>query len=304
MPDANDATVLLDIRDDIAHIILNRPGAMNALNLEMAKELLDAAMRCDETTGVRAVVIAGAGKTFCAGGDVKRFVAEDASEQLPTYVRAITTYLHAAISCLARMNAPVIAAVEGSAAGGGMSLALACDLIIAAESARFMAAYTRIGLCPDGSMTYSLSRLVGLRRALELTLTNRTLTAPEALDWGIVTAVAPDGEALLRADELASQFAQGPTLAYGATKRLIHAGWSETPGDADDGREPGYRRDVWHGGCQRGDGCLPRQARARFQGEVRTQMEGAVFACVPTPQAESYAANPGMIVSACHERGC
>jgi 2-(1,2-epoxy-1,2-dihydrophenyl)acetyl-CoA isomerase len=226
MPDGNDATVLLDIRDDIAHIILNRPGAMNALNLEMAKELLDAAMRCDETTGVRAVVIAGAGKTFCAGGDVKQFVTED--EQLPTYVRAITTYLHAAISALARMNAPVIAAVEGSAAGGGMSLALACDLIIATESARFTAAYTRIGLCPDGSMTYSLSRLVGVRRALELTLTNRTLTAPEALDWGIVTAVAPDGEALLRADELAHQFAQGPTLAYGATKRLIHAGWSET----------------------------------------------------------------------------
>ncbi len=228
MADTHDATVLLDIRDDIAHIILNRPGAMNALNLEMAKALLDAAMRCDETTGVRAVVIAGAGKTFCAGGDVKRFGAEDADEQLPIYVRAITTYLHAAISSLARMNAPVIAAVEGSAAGGGMSLALACDLIIAAESARFTAAYTRIGLCPDGSMTYSLSRLVGMRRALELTLTNRTLTAAEALDWGIVTAVAPDGEALLRADELARQFAQGPTLAYGATKRLIHAGWSET----------------------------------------------------------------------------
>lgn len=226
MSDANNATVLLDIRDDIAHIILNRPGAMNALNLEMAKDLLDAAMRCDETTGVRAVVIAGAGKTFCAGGDVKQFVTED--EQLPTYVRAITTYLHAAISALARMNAPVIAAVEGSAAGGGMSLALACDLIIAAESARFTAAYTRIGLCPDGSMTYSLARLVGVRRALELTLTNRTLTAAEALDWGIVTAVAPDGEALLRADELAHQFTQGPTLAYGATKRLIHAGWSET----------------------------------------------------------------------------
>jgi 2-(1,2-epoxy-1,2-dihydrophenyl)acetyl-CoA isomerase len=201
---------------------------MNALNLEMAKELLDAAMRCDETTGVRAVVVAGAGKTFCAGGDVKRFGTEAESEQLPTYVRAITTYLHAAISALARMNAPVIAAVEGSAAGGGMSLALACDLIIAAESARFTAAYTRIGLCPDGSMTYSLSRLVGVRRALELTLTNRTLTAAEALDWGIVTAVAPDGEALLRADELARQLAQGPTLAYGATKRLIHAGWSET----------------------------------------------------------------------------
>src|SRR5512146_2097342 len=229
MPDTDntpDATVLLAIHDNIAHITLNRPDAMNALNLEMAKEMLAAAMQCDETTGVRAVVLTGAGKMFCAGGDVKRFETE--GKHLPTYVRAITTYLHAATSCLARMNAPVIAAVEGSAAGGGMSLALACDLVIAAESARFTAAYTRIGLCPDGSMTYSLSRLVGMRRALELTLTNRTLSAAEALDWGIVTAVAPDGEALLRADELAHQFAQGPTLAYGVTKRLIHAGWSET----------------------------------------------------------------------------
>lgn len=228
MPEANNTKVLLDIHDDVAHITLNRPGAMNALDLEMAKELLDVAMRCDETTGVRAVVLTGAGNTFCAGGDVKRFVTEGAGEQLPTYVRAITTYLHAAISCLARMNAPVIAAVEGSAAGGGMSLALACDLVIAAESARFTAAYTRIGLCPDGSMTYTLSRLVGMRRALELTLTNRTLNAQGALDWGMITAIAPDGEALPRADELAHQFAQGPTLAYGATKRLIHQGWTES----------------------------------------------------------------------------
>ncbi|MGE5335158.1 MAG: enoyl-CoA hydratase/isomerase family protein, partial [Nitrososphaerota archaeon] len=227
MPDTDNtphATVLLAIRDSIAHITLNRPEAMNALNLEMAKELLDVAMQCDETTGVRAVVLTGAGKMFCAGGDVKRFEAE--GEHLPTYVRAITTYLHAAISCLARMNAPVIAAVEGSAAGGGMSLALACDLVVAAESARFTAAYTRIGLCPDGSMTYTLSRLVGMRRALELTLTNRVLIAREALDWGMITAVAPDGEALRQADALASQLAQGPTLAFGATKRLIHQGWT------------------------------------------------------------------------------
>jgi len=147
---------------------------------------------------------------------------------LPTFVRAITTYLHAAISALARMNAPVIAAVEGNAAGGGMSVALACDLLIAAESARFTTAYSRIGLCPDGSMTYSLARLIGMRRALELALTNRTLTAQEALDWGIVTAVTPDGEALQRAEELARQLAQGPTLAYGATKRLLHQGWSES----------------------------------------------------------------------------
>jgi 2-(1,2-epoxy-1,2-dihydrophenyl)acetyl-CoA isomerase len=221
-----DRTVLLDIRENVAHIVLNRPGAMNALTPEMAHELLDAALQCDETTAVRAVIISGAGNVFCAGGDVKQFAAE--GDRLSTFVRAITTYLHAAISALARMNAPVIAAVEGNAAGGGMSVALACDLLIAAESARFTTAYSRIGLCPDGSMTYSLARLIGMRRALELALTNRTLTAQEALDWGIVTAVTPDGEALQRAEELARQLAQGPTLAYGATKRLLHQGWSES----------------------------------------------------------------------------
>lgn len=220
-------SVLLDIQDGVASIVLNRPDAMNALDLEMAQELLDVALRCDETSGVRAVVLSGAGKVFCAGGDIKRFIAEEDSAQLSAYVRAITTYLHAAISCFARMDAPVIAAVEGSAAGGGMSLALACDLVIAGETARFTAAYTRIGLCPDGSMTYSLSRLVGMRRALELTLTNRTLSAQEALDWGIITAVAPDGGAKQQADALAQQLAHGPTLAFGTTKRLLHAGWTE-----------------------------------------------------------------------------
>ena len=263
-----DTTVLLAIHDDVAHITLNRPDAMNALTLEMAQALLDVAMQCDETTGVRAVVLSGAGKMFCAGGDVKQFVAEEEGERLPTYVRAITTYLHAAISCLARMNAPVIAAVEGSAAGGGMSVALACDLVIAAESARFTAAYTRIGLCPDGSMTYTLSRLVGLRRALELTLTNRTLTAHEALDWGIVTAVAPDGAALQHADTLASQLAQGPTLAFGATKRLIHQGWTESLETQMMAESQAIAALAGTADAKEGMSAFTSQARARLPGEM------------------------------------
>lgn len=218
--------VLLDIRDMIAYLTLNRPEMLNALNLEMAKDLMDAALECERNPAVRAVVVAGAGSAFCAGGDIKSFAAQ--GEQLPAYVKEITTYLHTAVSCLTRMDAPVIAAVQGSAAGGGMSLACACDLVVAAESARFTAAYTRLGLTPDGSLTYFLPRLIGVKRALELTLTNRTLSAEEAYQWGMVTAVVPEGQVQERAEALASSLATGPTMALGVTKRLIHHGVTES----------------------------------------------------------------------------
>lgn len=134
---------------------------------------------------------------------------------------------HAAVSRLTRMDPPVIAAVNGTAAGAGMSLACACDLVLAAESARFTMAYTKVGLTPDGSSTYFLSRLVGLRRALELALTNRVLSAQEAFDWGIVSRVVADGELMAQADALAADLASG-AAALGASKRLLYGGWTET----------------------------------------------------------------------------
>jgi len=140
----------------------------------------------------------------------------------------VTAYLHGAVSRLTRMNPPVIAAVHGFAVGAGMSLALACDLVIAAETASFSVAYTRVGLTPDGSMSYFLPRLIGLKRALELTLTNRTLSAREALDWGLVTRVVPDGKLLSEANAMAVQLSAGPAKALGAAKRLIHRGSTET----------------------------------------------------------------------------
>jgi 2-(1,2-epoxy-1,2-dihydrophenyl)acetyl-CoA isomerase len=126
------------------------------------------------------------------------------------------------------MDTPLIAAVHGSAAGGGMSLACSADLLLAGESARFTMAYTRAGLTPDVSSTYFLSRIVGLRRALELTLTNRVLSAAEAAALGIVTTVVADGRLLDEARALAASFATGPTAAFGAAKRLLHAGWTGT----------------------------------------------------------------------------
>ena len=220
-------TVLaLDMRDGVAEITFNRPDAANSLNAALFRELNDAVLRCDADPAVRAVIVTGTGRFFSAGGDLKSFSAQD--DNLPRHLKEVTLIFHGAISRLNRMDAPVIMAVNGVAAGAGFSLALAGDLAIAAESARFTMAYTRAGLTPDGSSTYFLPRLVGLRRAKELTLTNRTLTAQEALEWGIVNRVVPDAELLPAARALASELAQGATLSLGMAKRLLDSGLNNT----------------------------------------------------------------------------
>ncbi len=220
------ATLEFDVRDGVAHITLNRPDAANALNLEMSQELQRAMLRCDEDPAIRVALISGAGDMFCVGGDLRSF--SEQGEHLPLHLKEVTTHLHAAVSRMARMNPPVVAAVHGAAAGAGLSLACACDLVVAAESARFTMAYSNAGLTPDGSSTYYLPRLVGLGRAMELTLTNRRLSAQEAMEWGIVTRVVPDEDLSENAAALASQLAAGATKALGAAKQLLHSGWTET----------------------------------------------------------------------------
>jgi 2-(1,2-epoxy-1,2-dihydrophenyl)acetyl-CoA isomerase len=174
----------LELRRDgaMARITLDRPPA-NALDLTMARELAEVALVCDEDPEVRVVVLTGRGKAFCAGGDLASFGA--AGERVPTLLKEVTAGLHVAIARFARMRAPVIAAVNGVAAGAGFSLVTACDLAVAAASARFTMAYTRAGLAPDGSSTFFLPRLIGLRRTQELMITNRMLGAAEALEWGL-----------------------------------------------------------------------------------------------------------------------
>ncbi len=214
--------ILFDIREGVARITLNRPKAANAIDLLTAQELMSAAIRCDEDPQVRTVVIRAEGKMFCAGGDLASFAG---AESVPAYIKEITTHLHAAISRFARMRAPVIAAVQGTAAGAGMSLVASTDLAIAVESAKFTMAYTRVALAPDGSSTYYLPRLIGHRRTLELMLTNRTLSAAEAADWGIVNQVVPEADLVSTVDALAASLAQGPTQAYGFVKKLVlHSG--------------------------------------------------------------------------------
>jgi len=212
--------VKVERADGVATLTLNRPDAYNALDLALGRELFQASIELDEDAGVRCVVITGSGKAFCAGGDVKSFV--DNLGRIGAHIKELTTYLHGAISRLCRSDKPVIMAVNGVAAGGGFSLALSGDLVVAAESAKFTMAYSRIAATPDGSSSYFLPRLVGVRRSLELYLTNRPLTAREALEWGMITRVVPDGELVSAVTTLARELAQGPSKAFGAAKRLFH----------------------------------------------------------------------------------
>jgi len=212
--------VKIERADGVATLTLNRPDAYNALDLGLGRELFQASIELDEDAGVRCVVITGSGKAFCAGGDVKSFV--DNLGRIGAHIKELTTYLHGAISRLCRSDKPVIMAVNGVAAGGGFSLALSGDLVVAAESAKFSMAYSRIAATPDGSSSYFLPRLVGIRRSLELYLTNRPLTAREALEWGMITRVVPDAELAASVGTLARELAQGPSKAFGAAKRLFH----------------------------------------------------------------------------------
>ena len=224
----SDGPVLLELDDaGVARVRLNRPEAANGMNVELLRALHEAIMRCHGDPRVRVVVLSGAGKNFCAGGDVRAFASKGAA--LPDYLREATSWLQLATSALVQLGAPVIAQVQGFAAGGGgFGLVCAADLVVAAESARFFSGAVRVGMAPDAGTTVTLTQLVGLRQALRILLTNPTLTAAEARDLGVVTEVVPDGELGARVDALAAELAGCAPRALAATKRLVWAGVGAT----------------------------------------------------------------------------
>jgi 2-(1,2-epoxy-1,2-dihydrophenyl)acetyl-CoA isomerase len=216
--------VLLDLDSDgVARIRLNRPEAANGMSVPFLRALHEAILRCHGEPAVRAVLITGEGKHFCAGGDVKDFAAKGAA--LPDYLREATAWLQIAIASLVQLRAPVIAAVHGFAAGGGgFGLVCAADFVIAAESARFMSGAVRVGMAPDAGTTVTLTQLVGLRKAMEILLANPTLSSADALAAGLLTKVVADDELLDQAMDLARSLAANAPLAMAATKRLVWAG--------------------------------------------------------------------------------
>jgi len=222
----NYETLKFERDGNVAIITLNRPEAANSLNGLMSEELVKIATHCDSNPEVRAVVLTGTGKMFCAGGDLHSFAGQ--GDDMAEYMRYTTTGLHMAIARFSRMNAPYLTAINGMAAGAGFSIAITGDLIFAGESAKFTEAYTRIGVSPDGSSTYFLPRLVGATKAKRLIFMNDILTAQEALEWGLVTEVVKDEELMSRVLEVAHELAAGPTMAFGEAKRLIADTFSNT----------------------------------------------------------------------------
>lgn len=215
--------VLLEIANGIARLRLNRPDAANGMSAELLSALCEAIMICHGHPDLRVLLLSGEGKNFCAGGDVRAFAEK--GEKLPDYIRQATAYLQNAVLGLLRLEAPVIACVQGFAAGGGgFGLVCASDLVIATESAKFMAGATRVAMAPDAGVSVTLSRLVGLRRAMSILLTNPVISAAEALEIGIVTKVVPDDQLADISLELAHQLAAGAPKALAATKRLVWSG--------------------------------------------------------------------------------
>ena len=216
--------VTLQIEQGVARITLNRPESLNAVDGEMALELarLCRAVADDET--VRCVLLDAAGPSFMAGGDIRGFQRllglpeSERERQLDTLIDAVSS----AVTALRGMPKPVLGAVRGAAAGFGLSLACACDLLIVADNARFMLAYCQLGTSPDGGGSFTLPRLVGTRRALAMALLGDTLSAEEALTLGLATRVVPEAELDRTAAAMATSLATQATRALGNAKRLIH----------------------------------------------------------------------------------
>ena len=209
--------VLLAIEHAVAIVTLNRPRVLNAIDAELARSFGDAIARIARDGTVRALLLRGEGRAFCAGGDVARFLEGDPTAA----IEAIIDPLHAALRDLDALKLPTVAAVHGPVAGAGFSLAMACDLCIAAQNSIFTMAYSRIGASPDGSSTYRLPRLVVERKALELAMLAEPVDAAGALALGLVNRVVPDAELAKEALSLVRRLAEGPTAAYARIKHLV-----------------------------------------------------------------------------------
>ena len=231
-------TIQLEMRSAVGIITLNRPESLNALNTQVGQEF-QAVVGEVQQRGARAVVLTGAGRAFCAGGDLREMqkIAEREGK-VEAFFDEPLRMLNECILLIRRAPLPFIAAVNGAASGGGCNLALACDLVVAGEGARFNQAFIKIGLVPDCGGTFILPRLVGWKRAAELMMTGDVVTAQRALELGMINAVVPDDELLARALAMAEKLAQAPTAAIGRIKELMEASaTSDYAGQLDRERE-------------------------------------------------------------------
>jgi 2-(1,2-epoxy-1,2-dihydrophenyl)acetyl-CoA isomerase len=222
----NLTTMTYDVHDHVAHVRFTRPEGANAVNPAFSSDLRAVMVAIEFDDDVRAASVTAEGMVFCAGGDLKLFheagdqVAELASDMLVDY--------HGAIYKMNSIPKPFVAGVRGAAGGAGLSLMSAFDLVVSGESAKYTMAYTRAGVTPDGTSSYFVARHIGLRRMLDLTLTNRVLDAAEAEAWGLVNRVVPDDDVDTAAADLAQQLADGASWALGQAKRVVYHGYDHS----------------------------------------------------------------------------
>ena len=214
-------SILLRVEGGLARVTFNRPASLNAMDFEMGGRWRDVAREVTSDPSVGAVILDASGPAFCAGGDVVAMATSGAGGAAVTETARI---IHEGIRTFALSDKPIVAAVQGAVAGGGLGLMLTADYIVAADSAKFVSKYANIGLTPDLGVSTLLPAAVGQRRALQLLLQDRTLSAAEALDWGLVAEVVPAAGVAARADEIAGFWLANATAAFGHAKRLVRTG--------------------------------------------------------------------------------
>jgi 2-(1,2-epoxy-1,2-dihydrophenyl)acetyl-CoA isomerase len=282
------SAVELTVEEGVALLTLARPQAGNAIDDSLVAELREHAESLSSRHDARVVVLSGRGENFCVGGDLAYFAS--LGDNVEVAMRGLAGDFHVAVAALVALDAPLIAVVRGAAAGGGLSLVCAADLVLAAESARFTMAYTGAGLSPDGGGSWFLPRVVGLRLATEMLLTNRRLSAAEAKAAGIVTEVIADSELEPAAEELAKRIAAGPTAAFGSVKRLLQASATSTLAEQLEAEAAEIARNASLPDGREGVAAFLEKRRPRFGAEhrgasARAGASASVASCAAFPFA-------------------
>ena len=233
MKQGNYKSIIFDVANGVGKITFNLPQYGNALTLEGVQETLDALNRCEASDEVGAVMLTGAGRSFCAGFNLKEIPPADADiEDIAAHFQLLAMWWHQLLHKIIRIKRPVLVAVNGVAAGSGLGMSLCADMVVCHDSARFLCAWHTIGLANDATTSYTLAKIVGFRRAMELMLTNRSLSAQEALDWGIANRVYSDADFSSRVDAIAQDLAAGPTHLQAMAKESFHQGWRQSVEEA------------------------------------------------------------------------